>query len=210
MDRRAHAKDVPGSANGDGVLPEAAAEDLRFVRAAMEGASGFTAVPGSALVAVGLLGLVAAANARWVLRAPPGTDRWLASWATAAVLAAFLGAYALRRKARRGAGPPGAVGRKLVLGLGAPLLAGLLVTVAALRTGATDLLAGTWLSVYGGGVVSAGAFSTRAVPLLGAACLALGAAAFAAPLAWADAFLAAGFGALHLVFGLRIARRHGG
>jgi hypothetical protein len=190
---------------------EAALDDLRFVRETMEQASGFTAVPGSALAAVGVLALVAAANARLVLRAEPGTDRWLASWATAAVLAVVLGAHALRRKARRrGDARPGGIGRKLVLGLGAPLFAGLLVTAAAVRAGAPDLLAGTWLSVYGAGVVSAGAFSTRAVPLLGGACLALGAAAFAAPLAWADAFLAAGFGALHLVFGLRIARRHGG
>ena len=40
--------------------------------------------------------------------------------------------------------------------------------------------------------------------------LALGAAAFVAPAAWGDALMAAGFGALHIGFGIFIARRHGG
>jgi hypothetical protein len=38
----------------------------------------------------------------------------------------------------------------------------------------------------------------------------IGAAALAAPLAWADGIMAAGFGGLHILFGLIIARKHGG
>jgi heme/copper-type cytochrome/quinol oxidase subunit 3 len=37
-----------------------------------------------------------------------------------------------------------------------------------------------------------------------------GAAALAAPPAWGNAFMATGFGGLHIVFGLTIARRYGG
>ncbi len=38
----------------------------------------------------------------------------------------------------------------------------------------------------------------------------LGAVALLAPASWSNAFLAAGFGGIHLVFGAIIARRHGG
>jgi hypothetical protein len=46
--------------------------------------------------------------------------------------------------------------------------------------------------------------------LMGVSFMALGVAAFASPAAWGDALMAAGFGALHIGFGIFIARRHGG
>ena len=46
--------------------------------------------------------------------------------------------------------------------------------------------------------------------ILGVCFLALGAVALVAPPAWGNTFMALGFGALHLVFGLVVARRHGG
>ena len=59
-------------------------------------------------------------------------------------------------------------------------------------------------------MISAGTFSVRVVPLMGIGFMALGAIALATPAAWGDAWLAAGFGGLHVAFGLVIARRHGG
>jgi len=38
----------------------------------------------------------------------------------------------------------------------------------------------------------------------------IGVAALFSPAAWGNDFLAAGFGALHIIFGVVIARRHGG
>ncbi len=187
--------------------PADALADLRYIRRTMERAT-FTAVPGNALAAVGALALVAAASVRWVLRASPGSDTWLATWASAGFLSVLLVGLAFRRKARRHA-VPGSV-RKLWLGMGAPLLAVLAITVACRGAGVADLAAGVWLTGYGAGVLSAGAFSTRSIPALGAGCMALGIAAFVMPASWADAWLASGFGVFHVVVGFRVARRHGG
>ena len=67
-----------------------------------------------------------------------------------------------------------------------------------------------WLLLYGTAVACGGAYSVRPVPLLGLLFMALGAAAFGSPESWGTAYLAAGFGGLHIAFGLVIAKRHGG
>jgi hypothetical protein len=67
-----------------------------------------------------------------------------------------------------------------------------------------------WLLLYGTGIVTGGSYSVRIVPLMGLAFMVLGAAALFAPPAWGDAFMAAGFGGLHIVFGIIIWRKHGG
>jgi hypothetical protein len=197
----------PEEADRPIALHERAMEDLRFIRNTMERAGSFTAVPGWGGVAIGVTGLIAAALAAQQATAA----RWMLVWLGAAAIATVIALGSMIRKARRArvslsSGPA----RKFFLSFSPPVAAAIMLTTALYLRGAATLIPGLWLLSYGAAIVSAGTFSVRAVPLMGAAFMVLGAAALATPPGWADVWLAAGFGGLHIGFGLQIARRHGG
>ena len=50
----------------------------------------------------------------------------------------------------------------------------------------------------------------KTVPAMGLCFMLCGACALFSPAAWANSYMAVGFGGLHVLFGLVIARRHGG
>ncbi len=184
-----------------------ALDHLRFIRETMEGAAFFTAVSGIGEVAVG----VTAVGAAWLAARQSTPAAWLTVWLLDALLGALLSIGAIVWKARRSdislvSGPV----RRFALGLLPPFLAGGVLTAVLFSQGAYDVLPGLWLLLYGTGVVTGGAYSVRIVPVMGLAFMALGALALVAPPAWGDAFLAAGFGGLHILFGAMIAWRHGG
>jgi len=181
-------------------------DNLKFIRETMENATSFTAVPGWGGCVVGLIGLAASVLAS---KRQPAT--WLAIWTVSAVLAVVIGAVAMLRKARAAdlplfTGP----GRKFVLSLTPPLIAGGVLTPVFFKAGMLHDLPGMWLLLYGTGIMTGGAFSIRIVPLMGLCFMTLGIAALWLPDAFANACMAAGFGGLHIVFGLIIARRYGG
>jgi hypothetical protein len=182
-------------------------EDLRFIRETMENAASFTAVPGWGGVAMGLTALATACAAP----RPTSAKAWLITWLAAALCAIALGALGIYWKARR-VGTPVFTrpGRKFLLSLFPPLTAGAVISLAIYGAGLVHLLPSIWLLLYGVGVISAGTFSVRVVPVMGLCFLLAGIAALFCPAAWANAVMAAGFGGLHILFGTIIARRYGG
>ncbi len=184
-----------------------AMDDLSFIRRTMEHATAFTAVPGGGGVAMGVTALVAALIAS---RAVTAGER-LVPWLAASVVALLIGGWAMGRKARRaGTTVFTYSGRRFVLSFLPPLAVGALLTAALARAGQYQALPGTWLLLYGTGVVTGGAFSIRIVPIMGICFALLGVVALFGPAAWGNPLMAAGFGGLHIVFGLMIARRYGG
>ena len=188
-------------------LHDRALHNLRYIREAMEGSSTFTAVPGWGQALAGVTALLAAA----VAARQPTPDRWLAVWLVEAALAAAVTGVALVAKARR-TGAPLSTGpaRKFFLAFAPPVAAAAFLTPALFTAGREGLLPGTWLLLYGAGVVTAGAHSVRIVPAMGLSLMGTGAVALLLPAGLADVPMAVGFGGLLVGFGIAIARRHGG
>ena len=187
-------------------LQSQAADNLRFIREAMESSGSFTSVPGWGGILMGLTALLAAAAAQWLAPA-----RWLEIWLADALLAFAIGGLAMAHKARAEGVPLSrGVGRRFLLSLTPPLAVAALLTAALVRAGRPELVPATWLLLYGAGVVTGGAFSVRLVPMMGACFMVLGVVALVAPASWSNPILAAGFGGCHLLFGGIIARRYGG
>ena len=184
-----------------------AMDDLRFIRQTMEEAGSFTAVPGWGTVGIGASALVAALVASFQ-HAPAA---WLATWMAEAAVALTIAAATMSRKAR-GAGLSmfSGPGRRFSLSFAPPLFAGALLTLVLFAAGRTSVLPGLWLLLYGTGVVTGGAFSVRIVPVMGLCFMLAGSVALFLPAVWGNAVMAAGFGLIHVVFGVLIARRHGG
>ena len=154
------------------------------------------------VTAVGAAGLAARAST---------TGEWLVIWLVEAVLAAAVAGAAMVRKARA-AGQTLSTGpaRKFALGFLPPVAAGAVLTAALADAGVVERLPGVWLLLYGAAVVTGGAHSVRVVPILGVCLMVTGVLALLSPAAWGDAWMAAGFGGLQILFGAIIARRHGG
>lgn len=182
-------------------------DNVRFIRETMERAGSFTAVPGLGIIAIGTTALVAA----WLAAGRSSAQAWAAVWIGEALVAAVIGVLAVERKARAaGVSLVRGPAQRFALSLLPPFLAGALITVALLRDGAFARLPGAWLLLYGTAVMVAGAFSVRIVPVMGAAFMIVGTVALFFPPEWGNHLMAAGFGGLHIVFGILIARRHGG
>ena len=184
-------------------LSTRAIDDVRFIRATMERAASFTAVPGWGGVLMGVIALLAAPIA------DRATDRrsWLILWLGAALLALLVGASDMAQKARAERasllrGP----GWRFAMALVPPLAAGALLTFVLYRAGLCDFLPGIWLLVYGVAVVAAGTFSIRAVKWMGLSFMVAGAITLLAPASYGDTCMAVGFGGIHVAYGLWIAR----
>jgi hypothetical protein len=179
-----------------------ALDDLRLIRATMERAVSFTALPGLGGALMGVTALVAAAIATQI----ETRGAWLALWLGAAGVASAFGAWDMWRKARLEntkllSGP----GSRFAMALIPPIAAGACLTFVLAWRGGFELLPGTWLLLYGAAVTNAGAYSIRLVRVMGACLFTAGVLALASPASWGDLWMAAGFGVVHVVFGTLIA-----
>lgn len=187
-----------------------AGDDLRIIRQTMQRAATFTSVPSWTGVLMGAVGLTAA----WRAFHAASNERWLTLWLGAAALASLialgdvLGVFSRGRQDGRASLTSSA--RRFLGALAPSFATTALLTVAFARAGLFEWLPPVWLLGYGSAVVAAGALSIPAVTWMGLCFLALGAGSLATPAIFGDAWLAAGFGGLHVAFGLWIARHHRG
>jgi hypothetical protein len=179
---------------------------LAYIKRSIE-SSGSMAVPGTAGVVMGCIGMLAAIAA--------STSRWAPHWAAIWLLGgatAFVGGGALMAREAAQSGHARYLGpvRKFLLCLCPALFAGAVLTGVLWRAGLMSLLPGTWLLLYGCAVLSAStvtiASTMRLIGIMGALFVALGCLAFVSPATMHTALLGVGFGVLHIVFGLLVGR----
>ncbi|HET9788256.1 MAG TPA: hypothetical protein VFP47_14060 [Pyrinomonadaceae bacterium] len=188
-------------------LHDRAMDNLRYIRETMERATHFTGISGRGEMTIGVTALVASV----VAAQQPTFNLWVAVWVVEGFISTLIAGWSMDRKARAVqmplfAGP----GRKAVFSLSPPIIAGGLLTIVLVQAGMNSAIPGMWLLLYGTGVITGGMFSVRAVPAMGLCFMALGAIALFSPPAYANWFMAAGFGGLHIVFGAIIVRKYGG
>ncbi|HSS19841.1 MAG TPA: hypothetical protein VLL54_07195 [Pyrinomonadaceae bacterium] len=188
-------------------LHERAMDNLKYIRETMERATAFTNISGWGQVGIGVTALASS-----LISAQQRTFKaWLTVWIAEGLIALLIAGWSMDRKARAAKMPLlSGPGRKVAFSLSPPIFAGGIVTVVLYRAGLTEAIPGVWLLLYGTGVITGGMFSVSVVPIMGLCFMALGALAFLAPTGFANWFMAAGFGGLHIVFGVIIARRYGG
>ena len=184
-----------------------AADNLVFIRSAMERSSAFTAIPGAGGAVMGALGLVAAGLAAQ----QPSGDRWLATWLGAAAVAAGVGVVFMARKAHSaGLSLTSVNARRFALGMAAPFVAGAAITYELWVVRNFSVMAPAWLLLYGAGLLTGGMFSVPVVRVIGVCFMAVGIGAILTPPEWGNVWLGVGFGGLQVAFGIYIARYHGG
>jgi heme/copper-type cytochrome/quinol oxidase subunit 3 len=188
-------------------LHDRAMDNLRYIRETMELATAFTGISGWGEIAIGVTALLAS-----LIAAQQATfNAWLAVWIAEGLISLLIAGWSMDRKTRTikmplGSGP----GRKAVFSLTPPMIAGGLLTIVLVQAGLTNAIAGVWLLLYGTGVITGGMYSVKVVPIMGICLMVLGALALFSPPAFANWFMAAGFGGLHVVFGAIIVRKYGG
>lgn len=198
-------------------LHEKAMENLDFIRNTLACSTPFTSVSGWGLLAMGLYSLGGGWVASWRLN----YDWWINCWVTIGVGGFLMGLVAMIWKMKQEPRPVRAYAiRRFAFSLFPPILAGAILTEVFYERHVDALLPGMWLMLYGAGVTTGGAFSIRVLPLMGLLFMLLGSLSFLpaveglppllGSLMASDLFMMAGFGVLHILFGIIIIRKYGG
>jgi hypothetical protein len=184
-----------------------AMDNLKFIRETMERSTAFTAVPGYGGAFMGLTAIAASV----IANSQPLVNDWLTVWFSEAVLAFAIGLFAMWQKSKIAKIPlNSAPARKFAMSFLPPLICGVVLTFGLWRFGHFEAMIPAWLLLYGAAVICGGAFSVRIVPVMGWCFVALGAIAFLLPAGYGNLVMGFGFGVLHIIFGIIIARKFGG
>lgn len=188
-------------------LGDRAIDNLAFIRETMERSTSFTAVPGYGGMLMGVTALVAAyiANMQVLLRDS------LLTWLVEAALAFAIGLLAMWQKSKiDGQSLVSTPARKFAIAFAPPLLVGVVTVLGLGWNGHFYVMPAVSMLSYGAAVVCGGAYSVRAVPVMGWCFMVLGAVTFFLPSSYGNLMMASSFGALHIIFGAVIAKRYGG
>lgn len=190
-----------------------AQENLLYIRRTLQAAGQLTAVPGRSLIAAGILALAGVAVNAFVTGPPwdPAKDvRYsLIVWGVVLVVSlkiVLFGIYRQSKKMNEPLHPP--LVRKLLWSLCPVLFVGALLTGLAVQHSAMDWLPVIWLGCYGAAVTNSATVSVAPVRYMGLCFLLTAAAATVSAPEMGLAWIALGFGWLHIIYGAYIARRH--
>ena len=194
---------------------QSAHENLLYIRRTLEAAGQLTAVPGKCLMAAGLIAILGAVFNGYVTGAPwadaPYPHMALAAWGIVLCCSLAIVSHGIYRKSLQLCTPirlP--LVRKLLWSLCPALFVGGLLSHYAVQTNSLDWLPVIWLGCYGAAVTNGGQVSVTPVRYMGLCFLAVAGFAAIAPRSAGLAWLALGFGWLHLVYGAYIAWRYNG
>lgn len=188
-------------------IGDRAIDNLKFIRETIERSTIFTTVPGYGGLFMGATAIAAA----FIANNQPLLKDWLIVWLAEAVLAFFIGLFAMWQKSKNVNVPfNSAPAKKFAKSFLPPLVCAVVITLGLWRFGHFEVLIPIWLLLYGAAVVTGGAFSVRAVPVMGWCFMTFGAITFFLPANFGNWMMALGFGILHIIFGLIIGRKHGG
>ena len=186
-------------------LADHAEENLRFIRSTMEQAGVFTGISGLGYLLTGLTAMITA----WIA-APYAPEMQANIWMVELLIATSVAStFTVLKTRRQGRSIRLATTRKLLGAFLPAMIAGGLLTLAGYVHTFHSLLPGIWLTLYGAAVMTAGAWSVRVLPLMGALFMVIGSLALLLP-DLGNTLRGIGFGCLHCVFGFIIWRRYGG
>ncbi len=179
---------------------------LQYIRASID-AAGVLAVPGSAGIATGAVGILAAL----LVSLPALRHHWLGIWLVAGAVAFVCGSALMIHQARSRVTPVyrGPL-RKFLMCLSPPLCVGAILTWQLWSHSLMDMVPGVWLLLYGCGAMAASTMTIKPLAVMGASFIGLGLVALVVPADYHNAVLGLGFGGVHIAFGILIGGRQQG
>src|SRR5580704_10180612 len=192
--------DPKSSGHNTVALDSHALGTLQYIRASID-AAGLLAVPGSAGIAMGAVGVLAAL----LVSLKALAAHWLQIWLMAGLVAIAFGTVLMAHQViSRGTALYRGPLRRFLMCLCPPLLVGAVLTWQLWLHAQSALIPGMWLLMYGCAVMAASTLTRRALAVMGALLAGLGVIALQMPVNYQNAVLGVGFGGLHLLFGILI------